>query len=87
MCSWKTINCKFHTWIHCSGIIAGTIADEAPDALALIFGAPGAAAADAFHKSIPIFRLVAGIDTTGFPGTDAPAVLFCALAAANSTLL
>jgi hypothetical protein len=43
-----------------------------------------ALAGDAFHKSIPILRLVAGIETTGFPGTGdwemGPVVLFCTLA-------
>lgn len=42
----------------------------AADGLGLNFVAP-VLAGDAFHKSMPIFRLVAGIDPTGFPGTEA----------------
>lgn len=61
---------------------AGATAGEAPDGFVLIFAAP-AAAGDVFHKSMPILRLVAGIETTGFPGTDpgtASTVLFSVLA-------
>lgn len=48
----------------------------APEWLCLIFVA-SAPAEDAFHKSIPILRLVAA---TGFPGTEDWEILFCALA-------
>jgi hypothetical protein len=51
--------------------------------LCLILAA-SAPAGDAFHKSIPILRLVAGIETTGFPGTGdwemGPVLLFCTFA-------
>lgn len=82
---------RFRTWIHWSGITpsrptiaAGATEDEMPDGFGLSFVAPEPPG-DALHKSIPIFRLVAGIDITGFPGTEAwtlvPEMLFCALAA------
>ena len=56
-----------------------------PDELGLIFAAP-VAAGDPLHSSIPIFKVVAGIETPGFPGTKAPAVLLCALAGKKSDL-
>jgi len=66
--------------IHCS---PSAPAPGTPGWLCLILAA-SAPAEDAFHKSIPILRFVAGIETTGFPGTDdwemGPVVLFCALA-------
>jgi len=78
-----------HTWIHCSGNPAGTTPDVAQDGFGLIFVAP--AAEDAFHKSIPMFKLVAGIDTAGFPGTEAwifaPAEVLCALAVKKVNML
>jgi len=78
-----------HTWIHCSGNPAGTTPDVAQDGFGLIFVAP--AAEDAFHKSIPMFKLVAGIDATGFPGTEAwifaPAEVLCALAVKKVNML
>lgn len=77
----KTTMWPIHTCcIHCS---PSAPAPGAPGWLCLILAA-SAPAEDAFHKSIPILRLVAGIETTGFPGTDdwemGPVVLFCALA-------
>lgn len=57
----------------------GATDEEAADGFGLNFVAP-AVAEDAFHKSMPMFRLVAGIEPAGFPGTEAckmePAVLF-----------
>ena len=42
--------------------------DEAADGFGRNFEAP---AGDAFHKSMPMLRLVAGMEPTGFPGTEA----------------
>lgn len=60
--------------------IAGVTADEG---FGLSFAGP-TPAGDAFHKSMPIFKLVAGTTPMGFPdtidGTTAPVVVLCALA-------
>ena len=82
-----------HTWTHCSGITpsrptigVGPMAEET--AFALTFPAPEAPVV-LFHKSIPMFRLVPGMEVMGFPVTEdlafGPPVLFCALAPENSS--
>ena len=67
----KKNNCGTHTCIHCSPSATSRpiMVEGAPDWLCLIFAA-SAPAEDAFHKSIPILRLVAGIETAGCPGTE-----------------
>lgn len=85
----REITETFHTWIHwwsCNmpsrpTIVAEATWGEAPDDCGLVFmGVPPAG--DAFHRSIPIFKLVVGIGTTGLPGTEAewfPPVYWAAL--------